>query len=126
MGLLLLRIAVGVTAIADGGKYVSGHMHPTVLDWVVGLIVIATAASVLIGFLTPVMGTLAGIGIIGTSLSQLPESTLMLLTSKPSEMLAFTMAAAIVFLGPGALSVDALLFGRREIIIPPRSHSPEP
>ncbi|MBC7925988.1 MAG: hypothetical protein H7039_10065 [Bryobacteraceae bacterium] len=30
-------------------------------------------------------------------------------------------ALALHFLGPGALSVDARLFGRREIIIPPPS-----
>ena len=34
------------------------------------------------------------------------------------------MAAAIVFLGPGAFSVDARLFGRREIIIPPPLGAP--
>jgi hypothetical protein len=28
-------------------------------------------------------------------------------------------AAALAFLGPGAFSVDAALFGRREITIPP-------
>jgi hypothetical protein len=31
---------------------------------------------------------------------------------------------AVVFLGPGAFSLDARLFGRREIIIPPVSRSP--
>ena len=30
-----------------------------------------------------------------------------------------TLAVAIVFLGPGAFSVDARIFGRRQIRIPP-------
>jgi hypothetical protein len=30
-----------------------------------------------------------------------------------------TMVLAIIGLGPGAFSVDARVFGRREIIIPP-------
>ena len=127
VGLLLLRVAVGATAIIHGGVLLSNNAHPIILDWVVGLVVIAAAAFVLIGFLTPAMGTLTGIGLIGTSLSRLPESTLstiMVFDPKTSDILAFTMAAAIVFLGPGAFSLDARLFGRREIIIPPSSHSP--
>jgi hypothetical protein len=35
------------------------------------------------------------------------------------------VAAAIMLLGPGALSLDARLFGRREIIIPDNRHSPK-
>ena len=127
MGLLLLRIAVGATAIIHGGVLLNNHPHPIILDWVVGLAVIAAAAFVLIGLLTPVMGTLTGLGIISTSLSRHPEATLstvMLFDPKTSDILVLTMAAAIVFLGPGAFSLDARLFGRREIIIPPSAHSP--
>jgi hypothetical protein len=32
--------------------------------------------------------------------------------------LCAAIAVAVIFLGPGALSLDARLFGRREIIIP--------
>lgn len=35
-------------------------------------------------------------------------------------------ALALVLLGPGAYSVDALLFGRREIVIPHESHGALP
>jgi hypothetical protein len=35
------------------------------------------------------------------------------------------MTIAIVFLGPGAFSLDAYLFGRRELIIPPSSRPPK-
>jgi hypothetical protein len=37
-------------------------------------------------------------------------------------LFAETMSTAVVFLGPGAFSIDACLYGRREIIIPYRSH----
>jgi hypothetical protein len=36
------------------------------------------------------------------------------------------MAAATALLGPGAYSLDARLFGRREIIIPQASNPHEP
>jgi uncharacterized membrane protein YphA (DoxX/SURF4 family) len=125
VGLLLLRIAVGVTAIIHGAAYLNNRAYPMILDWLVGLILIATATLVLVGFLTPVMGTFTGIGMISTSFPHLPESMLSVLTlldSKPSAILPLTMAVAIVLLGPGAFSLDARLFGRREIIIPPSLH----
>jgi hypothetical protein len=33
-------------------------------------------------------------------------------------LFAETMSIAVVFLGPGAFSIDAYLYGRKEIIIP--------
>lgn len=42
----------------------------------------------------------------------------------PAESLVgvIILAAAIALLGPGAFSLDARLFGRREIVIPNISH----
>jgi uncharacterized membrane protein YphA (DoxX/SURF4 family) len=113
-----LRIAVGVNSIIYGGVYLSNRAHPVILELAAGLIVVAAAAFVLIGLLTPVMGTITGLGVIGTSLSGTPESAARLLSSNSSEILILTMTAAIFFLGPGAFSLDARPFGRREIIIP--------
>jgi uncharacterized membrane protein YphA (DoxX/SURF4 family) len=39
-------------------------------------------------------------------------------------MFVAVVAATVILLGPGAFSLDARLFGRREIIIPGASHSP--
>jgi uncharacterized membrane protein YphA (DoxX/SURF4 family) len=89
------------------------------------LLAVASGASLLIGFLTPIAGSLAGLGGAGIALSWFPASVPNLLDSRLATIFVVIMAAAIVFLGPGAYSLDSYLFGRREIIIPPASRSPK-
>jgi hypothetical protein len=48
-----------------------------------------------------------------------------LFDSKPALIFALTMLLAIIGAGPGRFSVDARVFGRREIIIPPREFPSE-
>jgi uncharacterized membrane protein YphA (DoxX/SURF4 family) len=74
--------------------------------------------ALLIGFLTPLASAAATIGYLVTGVSRL------LASGTPRDSYAFTalnlavMSLALVLLGPGAFSLDARLFGRREIIIP--------
>ena len=51
----------------------------------------------------------------------LPPSTRDLFDRVLPALFAETMSMAVVFLGPGAFSIDAYLYGRKEIIIPYRS-----
>ena len=90
----------------------------------VGVVAIATGASLLVGFLTPVAGALVGLSTLGMGLAWFPAAARNLFDAKLPTVFAVIMSAAIVFLGPGSHSVDARLFGRREIIIPPVSRSP--
>jgi hypothetical protein len=68
---------------------------------------------------------IVGLGALSVGFSVLPEPTPSLFDARLSAILAAIMAAAIVFLGPGAFSLDARLFGRREIIIPQAPRRPE-
>jgi uncharacterized membrane protein YphA (DoxX/SURF4 family) len=90
------------------------------------VLTIASGASLLIGFLTPVAGILVGLVSIGSAFSWLPAPAPNLFDARLSIVFATIMVAAIVLLGPGAFSLDARLFGRREIIIPHGSRSPKP
>jgi uncharacterized membrane protein YphA (DoxX/SURF4 family) len=53
--------------------------------------------------------------------SGLPPAIPNLLGGTPALILIALMAVAVALLGPGAFSLDARLFGRREIVIPPVS-----
>jgi uncharacterized membrane protein YphA (DoxX/SURF4 family) len=88
-----------------------------------GLAALACGALLLVGLLTQIAAALAGLGAIGVALSLLPACTPSIFNSKPAIVFAGTILAGIILLGPGAFSLDARAFGRREIIIPPPSHS---
>lgn len=91
--------------------------------WFIGLVGLVAGAALLIGVLTPIAGIVGSVGAIGMGFSILAAPSPNLFDQKLTAVLAAIIAAAIVFLGPGAFSLDARLFGRREIIIPPRSRS---
>ena len=86
--------------------------------WFLGLVAILTGVALLIGFLTPVAGVIASLGYLVSGLS-------LFLSADPNEhsnalkiLDLIVMSLALVLLGPGAFSMDARLFGHREIIIP--------
>jgi uncharacterized membrane protein YphA (DoxX/SURF4 family) len=55
---------------------------------------------------------------MGTTLSWFSLPAANQFETKMMTILIGVVALAVVLLGPGALSIDARLFGRREIIIP--------
>lgn len=123
VGLLLLRAAVALAALVQGGIYLTGQADAPAGAWIAGFLGVAAGGALLIGILTPLVALVVGLGAIGIGFSLLPPSSPNLFDAKLPTLFAFIMTLAIVFLGPGAFSVDARLFGRREIIIPPSSRS---
>jgi len=64
----------------------------------------------LLGFVTPVAAVLIGLTSLGLAVWT---------TSYPiQELEVVVLATVIALLGPGAFSIDARMFGRREILIP--------
>jgi len=124
VGLLLLRAAIGVVIVIQGGLELTGNPDAGIGTWVSGLCEMVIGGSVLAGFLTPVTAALLGLTAIGWGTSLIPAPDPNLFPSKLLLGLLAAMASAIVLLGPGAFSIDARLFGLREIIIP-RSRSNE-
>jgi uncharacterized membrane protein YphA (DoxX/SURF4 family) len=115
IGLIFLRLAVAVSTIIyaiDALVRINSHAMSA---WAVGSLAIAVGAAIFVGFLTPAASAAATVGYLMTGVS--PS----LANNHISAITAFNLAAisaALVLLGPGAFSLDARLFGRREIIIP--------
>lgn len=125
IGLLLLRGTVGLTAIVQGAAYLFDGSRSGIATWVTGLFAIISGASLLIGFFTPIASALTGLVIISAAFVWIPVPPSNLFEDRMAILFAMVMATAISLLGPGAFSLDARRFGRREIIIPPVSRSPE-
>ena len=112
VGLLLLRALVGATLIAQTLTYI-GSEKLSLLSWLLVATVLIIASCLLVGFMTPVAAVVIGLATAG----------LVVFTFNPSQTVlnVIVLTTAIALLGPGAFSIDARMFGRREILIP---HTP--
>ena len=116
VGLLLLRIVVGGGATIQGVVYVRHVSEPGVLMWIGAVAAIVSGLAVLAGFLTPASGVVAGLTTWAIVAVWVPPGASGFIDRLAAVILAVD-GAALALLGPGALSMDARLFGRREIII---------
>ena len=88
---------------------------------IVGGFAVLTGILLVTGFRTRLASFLIASGIAFISLFSFPLPTRDLFDRLVPTLFAETMSMAVVFLGPGAFSIDAYLYGRKEIIIPYRS-----
>ena len=107
LGLLLIRIAAGIALAIDGKARV--QFGEPLLPLTLGLLEMSVGAVLIAGLWTP----LAGILSIALSVS---EILVFHDTLCPAILLA-CMGAGLALIGPGALSVDAWLFGLKRIDI---------
>jgi putative oxidoreductase len=106
-GLLVLRLAVGGILLTNGIAWLASGPHRDTTA--PAIISIAAGVLMLIGLWTPVGSVLAVISQSWTLLVSrvMPQTAILLLS----------ISVAVAMLGPGAWSIDALLFGRHRLDI---------
>ena len=121
MGLLVLRVTVGVATLGQGLLHVVGPAPSNAFRLSLDVASILSGGALLAGALTPAAAVLAALAALGRALVTGAPGMLQGLESGAALVLLMVMGVAVALLGPGAHSVDALLFGRREIVVP-RAH----
>jgi putative oxidoreductase len=105
VGLLLMRIIAGGSLIVDGvEKCQAGQTMESVI---IGLLAIVTGGLLVAGLWTPIAGPLVIVLSIWGILVRHDDPR--------SGILLAAIGAALALLGPGALSIDARLFGWKRI-----------
>jgi uncharacterized membrane protein YphA (DoxX/SURF4 family) len=82
---------------------------------VVALVVFVIGVALIIGLMTPIASVLLASGGLFLMLDSSILGLLSLFESGMARLEFIVMSVALIFLGPGTLSLDARLYGRREI-----------
>jgi len=127
IGLLLLRAAVGTTAFSEGIVCLPGSVSlgNSIGQLTLCILLILSGAALVLGCLTPLAGFVSGLCFAAMFLGFLPQESGGLTNGRTTVVRIVVISVSIILLGPGGFSLDAHLFGRREIIIPPASRPPE-
>jgi len=114
-------VVVGAALVAHGVLCLVSSDRITLVVSVSTALLLLSGGCLLIGFLTPILSLLGGLECLGIVWSWFPFQLLSPFESKLALAPIIAMSIAIALLGPGAFSLDARLFGWKEIVIPPAS-----
>ena len=105
-----------------GALYLAQTAEPAAAAWALGVVAVVGGGGLIAGFLTFAAALAVSVTTLLIAASWVHPAGAATL-DHVAAVLLIANAATLALLGPGAYSVDAYLFGRREIIIPhDRSH----
>jgi hypothetical protein len=113
--LLLLRLGVGGASGVQAVLPIAAAHHAAGGSVLTAVLVIITSSALIIGLMTPIATVLLCIGGTVVTIDSGIAGYLPLFGSWIARVEFIVMSAALICLGPGAFSLDARLYGRREI-----------
>ena len=116
LGLLLQRLIAGTVLIQFATARLRGPagFAAALPQW----IAISAGVLLILGLWTPVAGAVAAILQVWACVTATPDPRI--------PMLLATLGVSLALIGPGAWSVDARIFGRKQISVPQRHGSGPP
>jgi uncharacterized membrane protein YphA (DoxX/SURF4 family) len=117
LALLVLRVVVGALAALQAGLIITGSRTIVSLATLAAVSMAIAGFALIIGFLTPIASVWVCLGQAGITIMCAPSAPRLLFDSRMAAFEFVVMSAVLVILGPGAISLDARLFGRREVVI---------
>lgn len=126
IGLLILRMAAGIAAGCFGVVILSSlepftkNQFSSLGHLILGLLLVAGGILMVLGLMTPFVSiALAACELTAAVVRPVPAEALEKFDFGPTLLvLLASVAAALVLLGPGALSIDARLYGHQRIFLP--------
>jgi uncharacterized membrane protein YphA (DoxX/SURF4 family) len=113
--LLLLRLVVGGAASSQAWLLLIANHGAVNMSVIVALLAFVIGVALIIGLMTPIASVLLASGGLFLTLDSGILGLLSLFESGMARLEFIVMSVALIFLGPGTLSLDARLYGRREI-----------
>jgi hypothetical protein len=115
LALLLLRMVAGGAASCQAWLLISGSHGAVNISVAGALLVLVTGLALIIGAMTPVASLFLSALALLLALDANIARPLLLFDTGLARLEFIAISAALISLGPGALSLDARLYGRREI-----------
>lgn len=113
--LLLLRLAVGGIASLQASIILATAQAASNGEILSAALVIIIALALIVGFITPLASVLLTIGGVMVMLDPDIAGSLPMFESWTARLEFIVLSAVLICLGPGAFSLDARLYGRREV-----------
>jgi uncharacterized membrane protein YphA (DoxX/SURF4 family) len=119
----LIRAVAGGAAVAQGGVAFVHGSDASLWLWGLSGAAILAGSALVVGFLTPAAAAAVALTTVLLGPAGGTSTLAALMMVGRSGALVIADAVALAMLGPGAWSIDAYLFGRREIIVSATRHA---